>query len=179
MNLDDNILEEGITQVILAVDVGSSSIRCTAYRVRAATGSSPTKPGGSSQQADKVEPVSEDSYAVRKIRTVEPNTGKIMLTTEDGTNLLDEIDGIIDECLEKLRNSLEEFHVLGLGFATFCMNLIALDEYGNPVGKEATLSYACATPSVAEECRWLKRYDVLYIIDVSKLIGQTLDSKCY
>lgn len=153
MSSDDKIMEEGVPQVILAVDVGSSSIRCTAYRMRAGASSK------SQSQANKVvEPVSEDSFAVRKIRTVEPNTGKIMLTTEDGTNLLDDIDGIIDECLEKLRNSLEEFHVLGLGFATFCMNLIALDEYGKPVGKEATLSYACATPGVADECRWLKRY---------------------
>jgi gluconokinase len=161
---------DDVIQVILAVDVGSSSIRCTAYRVRTntAAGSSPGSKSDSQQQqqANKVEPVSEDSFAVRKIRTVETNTGKIMLTTEDGTNLLDEIDWIIDECLEKLRNSLEEFHVLGLGFATFCMNLIALDEYGKPVGKEATLSYACATPGVADECRWLKRYVLMYIFDV-------------
>lgn len=135
-------------EIILALDIGSSSIRCSAYKIV-------SNDGG--KAGTKVEPMSDDSFAVRQMRTVEPNTGKIMLQTEGGTNLLDEIDGIIDECLEKLRNSADEIRVVGLAFATFCMNLIAIDENGKPVGKEATLSYACSTPAVGEECRWLKR----------------------
>lgn len=129
-------------KVILTVDIGSSSIRCGAYEI---TGKDGVVPFG-------------DCFSVRKIRTVEPNTGKIMLKTEKGTDLQDEIDGVIDDVLQHLRNSSVDMRVVGLGFATFCMNLIAIDMYGQPVGKDATLSYGCCSPEVADECRWLKSH---------------------
>jgi sugar (pentulose or hexulose) kinase len=130
-----------VIQVVLALDIGSSSIRCGAYEVTAKA---------------QVKPL-QDCFASCKVRTVEPITGKIELITEHGTSLLDEIDATIDAALLKLRKFPEPTRVVGVGFATFCMNLIALDETGKPVGKDATLSYACSTAAVAEECRWLKR----------------------
>jgi gluconokinase len=134
-------MSDGVIQVVLALDIGSSSIRCGAYEVTSKAQATPL----------------QDCFASRKVRTVEPITGKIELITEHGTSLLDEIDAIIDAALVNLRKHPEPTRVVGVGFATFCMNLIALDETGKPVGKEATLSYACSTPAVAEECRWLKR----------------------
>jgi ribulose kinase len=135
------MMSDDFVQVVLALDIGSSSIRCGAYKV---TG----KP--------RVEQL-KDCFSFRTIRTVEPNTGKIMLKTEKGTSLLDEIDSIIDATLQKLRNFPEPTRVVGLGFATFCMNLIALNEWGIPMGNEATLSYACSTPTVTAECQWLRK----------------------
>lgn len=147
-NDNDNHSEENSTPttdeigIVLALDIGSSSIRCSAYEV----------------EGRKVE-LFRDCFAVRHISTVEPNTGKIMLSTAESISdgLLIEVDSIVDECLAKLRRCNQTTRVVGLGFASFCMNLVALNEYGKPIGKEATLSYACATPSVAEECRYLKK----------------------
>lgn len=129
-------------ELILTIDIGSSSIRCAAHEV-----------------IGKNEVVSfVDCHAVRKIRTVEPITGKIMLKTENGTDLHEEIDGVIDDVLNQIRNSSVGIKVVGIGFATFCMNLIALDVNGQPVGKDATLSYACSSPEVANQCESLKSY---------------------
>lgn len=128
-------------EIILTIDIGSSSIRCAAHEV-----------------IGKNEVVSfVDCHSVRKIRTVEPITGKIMLKTEKGTDLHEEIDGAIDDVLFQIRNSSVDVQVVGIGFANFCMNLIALDMNGQPVGKDATLSYACSSPEVANECELLKR----------------------
>lgn len=129
-------------EIVLTLDIGSSSIRCGAYKV---IGDS------------KVERL-EGCFASRVLRTVEPNTGKIELRTEHGKSLLDEIDAIVDETLENLRKYPTSARVVGMGFASFCMNLIAVDASGIPVGKEATLSYACSTPTVADVCKRLKRY---------------------
>lgn len=139
-------------EIVLTLDIGSSSIRCGAYKV---IGDS------------KVERL-EGCFASRVLRTVEPNTGKIELRTEHGKSLLDEIDAIVDETLENLRKYPTSARVVGMGFASFCMNLIAVDASGIPVGKEATLSYACSTPTVADVCKRLKselgtkREDELY-----------------
>jgi ribulose kinase len=127
--------------VVIALDIGSSSIRCSAYRVLGKDGVK----------------MLDQCYTVRQLKTVESISGKIRLTTEQGTDLLDEIDGIVDDVLQKLRELAEPTKVLGLGFASFCMNLIALDALGHPVGQEATISYSCSTSDVGDECRWLKR----------------------
>eukprot|EP00546_Thalassionema_frauenfeldii_P012009 CAMPEP_0178915198 /NCGR_PEP_ID=MMETSP0786-20121207/11885_1 /TAXON_ID=186022 /ORGANISM="Thalassionema frauenfeldii, Strain CCMP 1798" /LENGTH=516 /DNA_ID=CAMNT_0020588265 /DNA_START=397 /DNA_END=1947 /DNA_ORIENTATION=+ len=81
-----------------------------------------------------------------------------MLKTERGTDLHEEIDGAIDDVLFQIRNSSMDVKIVGIGFANFCMNLIALDMNGQPVGKDATLSYACSSPEVANECELLKSY---------------------
>ena len=133
-------MNDDVVQVILALDIGSSSIRCGAYKV---IGES------------NVEQL-EGCFASKVLRTVEPTTGKIELTTEHGTSLFDEFDAIVDTTLQNLRKYPTPTRVAGMGFASFCMNLIALDAEGIPVGKDATLSYACSTSAVADECRRLK-----------------------
>ena len=129
-------------QVILALDVGSSSARCSAYRI--------LKDDPTTVQA------LNDCSAQRKIRSVQPNTGKIKLTGED-CSLLDEIDACVDTTLQALRDNGESFQVVGLGFSTFVMNLVGVDKNGHVVGEEATISYACNTREVANECRTLRR----------------------
>jgi len=144
----------------LALDVGSSSARCSAYRIV----DSDDAPATTVQEID-------GCYAQRKIRSVRPNTGKIILTGETDDkgevyNLLDEIDGCIDTTLQALceRHANETFQVVGLGFSTFVMNLVGVDCNGNPVGEEATVSYACNSPQVAEECRNLRRFVPCFLL---------------
>lgn len=142
-------------QVILALDIGSSSARCSAYRIVDDSTSTTIK-------------ALDGCTFQRKIRSVQPNTGKILLNgTNEGEsyNLLDEIDASIDATLEALREHCadEPFQVVAVGFSTFVMNLIGVDKNGNPVGEEATISYACNSPQVAEECRNLKRFVLLQV----------------
>jgi gluconokinase len=127
-------------QVILALDIGSSSVRCSAYRIvdKDTTTTTPLE------------------QCCRKIRCVQPNTGKIQLETEEGGSLLDEIDACVEMILQDLRQYWD-FQVVGLGFSTFVMNLVGVDSSGNVVGQEATLSYACNSSDVVKECRNLRK----------------------
>lgn len=125
-------------QVILALDIGSSSVRCSAYRI---------------VDKDTTTPLEQ---CCRKIRCVQPNTGKIQVVTEEGGSLLDEIDACIETMLHDLRQYWD-FQVVGLGFSTFVMNLVGVDTSGNVVGQEATLSYACNSSDVVRECRTLRK----------------------
>jgi gluconokinase len=100
-------------------------------------------------------------YSQLKIRSVHPNTGNIVLNgvnedTGESYSLLDEIDACIDKTLQALRSQQESFQVVGVGFSTFVMNLVGVDRDGNVVGEEATISYACNSPQVAQECKSLK-----------------------
>jgi len=69
--------------------------------------------------------------------------------------MLHQIETCLDETLESLRP--KKFSVVGLGITTFAMNLIGVDANGEIIGKDATFSYACNTPDVAEECRRLRQ----------------------
>ena len=124
--------------VVLALDVGSSSRRCSAYVLN-------------DNDNDTVRALT-DCVGVRKCRLVEPNTGRILLDW-------DTIDDAIDDALQGLRmlqqETATEFRVVALGFSSFCMNLIGVDSKGRPV-PEATISYACNTPEVAAEVQTLK-----------------------
>lgn len=140
-------------QVILALDVGSSSVRCSAFRIL--------------QDDRTVQSVQalDGCNAQRKMRSVEPNTGNIILNgksdeTGESYSLLDEIDACIDTTLDALREkySHDDFQVVGLGFSTFVMNLVAVDSNGDVVGPEATLSYGCNSPSVVQACKDMKRF---------------------
>lgn len=93
-------------------------------------------------------------------QAIDPVTGRIkMQDTVHGRYLLDEIDSVIDECLAALRKHvMDPIQIIGLGFSSFVMNFVAVDENGTLVGEMATLSYACQSPEVALACRKLKRY---------------------
>ena len=147
--------------VILVLDVGSSSVRCSAYQIVENENDGTTS----------VEAL-DGCYAQLKIRSVQPNSGKIILNgvkedTGESYNLLDEIDGCIHKTLASLReHDFSSFQIVGLGFSTLVMNLIGVDKNGNVIGEEATISYACNLPEVAQKCRNLKRFVVVWYLIV-------------
>ena len=114
--------------VIIGLDIGSSSVRCTAYR-----------------QAD-LSVVASHSSPKRSVVA----GGCI----DDVVGILDEIDAL----LETTAAELDDWAVVAaIGFSTFCMNLVGVDGNGNPVGHHATLSYAHQSSRVNEEVACLKR----------------------
>jgi sugar (pentulose or hexulose) kinase len=120
--------------IIVAIDVGSSSVRCSAYH-----------------DNDNKELSVIDSTS-KEMRTVHPNTGKIQLS------VVETVDQCIDELLQKLDHDQDRYTVSAVGFSTFVMNLVGVDASGELIGEEATVSYACNTPSVAKEVEKIKRY---------------------
>jgi sugar (pentulose or hexulose) kinase len=129
--------------VILAIDIGSSSIRCTAYDV-------------SNQECNQYRAVASQSQSRR---SVQPGTGKILLANDDdGTTLLDDIDVLVDQVLSQLQSvSHEAYNVIAVGFSSFVMNLVGVDVHGHLMGDHATLSYACSQSDVNAEVNNLKR----------------------
>eukprot|EP00934_Nitzschia_sp_Nitz4_P000777 Nitzschia sp. Nitz4//scaffold165_size50357//20018//21691//NITZ4_007021-RA/size50357-processed-gene-0.49-mRNA-1//1//CDS//3329538132//777//frame0 len=125
--------------VLLALDIGSSSIRCNAFSMQG-NGSIVAIPECASSKA---------------MRAVQPNTGKIRLTYNT-ESIFDIIDQCLDSVIVLLRKKNPGFRVVGLGFSTFVMNLIAVDRNGRVLGDKFTLSYACNLPGVADECRALR-----------------------
>jgi sugar (pentulose or hexulose) kinase len=121
--------------VIIAIDVGTSGTRCSAY-------------GWSDENIACWEGAS------RKLRSLQPN-GKIRIEA-----IITAIEACLDEVLEKLRQSAEfdplRHEIVALGFSTFCMNLVGVTSKGK-LNEEATISYACNTDAVAREVEVLKR----------------------
>ena len=158
-------------RIVLALDIGSSSIRCSPYEC------SSTSPSQSTTTS-AVRAIPE-CCAVRKVSSVRPNTGKIILThlksqsdkpgnhSVNVTSLFDEIDDCIDESLHSLRshyngNNKNEknscFQIVGVGISTFVMNFIGVNSNGQIINdEESTLSYACNSPEVVQECHSLKQ----------------------
>jgi gluconokinase len=132
--------------LVLAIDVGSSSIRCTAYEVN------------SVEDCDPFHVVAASSVPRR---VIQPLTGRILVFSdgEENGNLFDVIDHCVDEVLYQLKSYSGK--VVAIGFSTLVMNLIGVDEHCRPVGNDATLSYACQIPAVNEEVEHLKWYDVV------------------
>ena len=94
-----------------------------------------------------------------KVSSVRPTTGHIVLRHNKESTLFDLIDGCVDDTLALLRKHYQDsnYEVVGVGFSSFVMNFIGLNDSGHPVGEEATLSYASNTPDVVKECQVLKR----------------------
>jgi gluconokinase len=126
--------------VILALDIGSSSVRCTAYQV---------------YDFASVSAITNCS-ALRTVRLVQPTTGKIEVQLGD-TTLMDQVDACVDETLQSLRKLTEPFRVVGVGCSCFVMNLVAVKADGSLVGQEASMSYACNAASVAAECQTIRQ----------------------
>jgi gluconokinase len=131
--------------IVITIDVGSSSVRSSAYALNAGGTLSPSM-----------------ASASRPKRSVQPNTGKIVLKgVGDSPSLMDLVDQCVDETLQKLRELFgrdQQWEVLGIGFSTFVMNLVGVSADGAVVGEEASISYACNSAAVAEEVQALKRY---------------------
>ena len=174
------------TSVILSIDVGSSSIRCTPYKylndadgtgagaTRSAT--SPSSPSNKNKHKflasrcndiDKSTIIAIDQCAsVCNISCVEADTGYILLqrkcsTANTSRTILQDINGCIDETIASLRvHQHETFQIIAVGITTFVMNLIGIDNNGENVslGKEYTCSYACNLQSVQHQCHQLKEH---------------------
>jgi gluconokinase len=127
--------------VILALDIGSSSIRCVAYSLTEGTSSVSAVPGCSS------------SIPARSVR---PNNGKIQWKSSDNETVLDKVDSCVDSVLKSLRKNKTSFRVVAVGFSSFVMNLIAVDADGNVLGDDLTMSYACNAPAVAKKCQAIR-----------------------
>jgi gluconokinase len=146
-----------ISSIILAIDVGSSSVRCTAYQCYG-TNTDPMEGCSSSIQRQGVEPI----------------TGTIRTN-----GLFEAVDSAVDEVLSKLRRivGLEDggettIKVEAVGFSTFVMNLIAVNDDGELISfnqqnagnaeddtntTTVGISYACNTPEVQAECQRLRQ----------------------
>jgi len=135
--------------VVLSIDVGSSSIRCTAYDITSAVAYA---------VAYDPLPVCAASSALRKV--IQSGTGRILVysdTNSEDRTLFDDIDQCVDEVVQQLNSSTDK--VVAIGFSTLVMNLIGVDEHGIPIGNDTTMSYACQTPTVNQEVDRLKRYE--------------------
>eukprot|EP00986_Skeletonema_menzelii_P002313 scaffold627_cov144-Skeletonema_menzelii.AAC.22 len=132
--------------VILVIDAGSSSVRCTSYELLDSSEvlSTRTQP--------PIKAIEGMSYSV-PMMSVTPNTGYIRIH-----EVIDAIDLCIDEVLRLLRETIsDEYNITALGFSTFVMNLVGVDEFGEPLGDEATMSYACNRAEVLDTCSRIER----------------------
>lgn len=129
--------EDTEREIILALDVGSSSVRCSAFKVSKKDGS-----------IEKIQSASKTVSCVR------PNSGKIQWHHGNET-LLDIIDQCVDVTIQKLRGD-HVGSIAAVGFSSFVMNLVGCDESGNFIDEEATMSYACNTIDVAKECKTIR-----------------------
>jgi gluconokinase len=157
-------------QIIITIDVGSSSVRSSAYYYASCwrdDDDDDSGAGGSGTLIPSSSPsIISMASASRPHRSVQPNTGKIALQGgggEDGPSLMDLVDQCVDETLRKLRAELfdrdqQQWEVLGIGFSTFVMNLVGVSADGDVVGEEASISYACNSAAVGKEVQALKRY---------------------
>lgn len=130
-------------QLILCIDLGSSSVRCSLYTI------------GDDNAAEPIQVLDGGSTSLAW-EAVHPETGKIRWRqAPDGCTLLDLVDQCVDELLEKLPSS--SMDIVAVGFSSLVMNLVGVDAEGIPVGDEATLSYACNLPQVATKVKELQR----------------------
>jgi len=154
-----------MTNVILAIDVGSSSIRCTGYEYHGVLDSQAdwdldySSPQLSpSSQGPHVMALEGVNHTIR-MSSIIPNTGHIRIQ-----QVLLAADTCVDEVLRLLRQKRGEekldtnssYQIVAIGFSTFVTNLVAVDMHGDPVGEAATLSCACNREDVVKECQKLR-----------------------
>jgi sugar (pentulose or hexulose) kinase len=169
--------EQQKRNVILAIDVGSSSIRCTAYDCCG------------NRSTDGKHTLVDPSFAILASysyprKSVETYTGHIRIVDDTSSissssvsqstsdsrsaptnhDLFDCIDTCVDQVLYQLQRNpndstcqMHDFNIVGVGFTTFVMNLIGIDPNGRPLGNNVTMSYACQTKQVQEEVLQIKR----------------------
>lgn len=104
--------EDAAVEVLLAVDVGSSSVRCCPFAV-----------SRSSQTSFPL-----GSVGVARERVVFGPMG-----TASAPDVTKAAARVVLECVERLRKVLPSFEVKALGFACFSMSLVGVDSSGNPV----------------------------------------------
>jgi len=148
--------------IILAIDAGSSSVRCTGYEYHGDNKED-------SQHIDNNDINNDPSSSPLVIAmdgishtismsAINPNTGYIHIQ-----QVLSAIDECVDEVLCLLRStdnnntsSSDGYQIIAVGFSTFVMNLVGVDVNGDPVSDVATCSYACNRDDVVRECQALR-----------------------
>ena len=132
--------------VILALDVGSSSVRCSAYDSLSPGISAAGKQGVEEPQLSRLRCLATS----RRLRRSVDFQGRIAWNESTcSRNLLDVLDECVDDVLNQ--NELQEKQIIGVGFSTFAMNLVGVNRLGEMVGGDATMSYACQMPEVNAE----------------------------
>ena len=138
--------------VIIAVDLGSSSVKCSAY---AFSNKNESNNGESRLSSSPPVMAISGAHASKSMRAVCPHTGHI----ENVNELLVAADQCLENVLSVLHSSKDknEYKIVAVGFSSFSMNLVGINAIGAPVGKEATMTYACNTDQVVQEVDRLKR----------------------
>jgi len=117
----------------LAVDIGSSSVRCSAYVLR----------------VDRSVTFVSGTLAQIKRDAIEIDG------TADAEKVLHDVETSVDECLCRLR-AMDLAHLVSVvGFASFVMNLVGVDRSGRPI--TPVLTYADRHPSTATYARKLRQ----------------------
>jgi hypothetical protein len=142
-----------MNKLILCVDLGSSSVRCSLYEL----------------VDDLVVEGNDGRAAVQVVdglvtglswQAVHPHTGRLCLQQDDDRSLFAVVEACIDETLQKLATSTKsDGAIVAVGFSSLVMNLLGVDAAGQPVGEEATLTYACHSSAVAAKVQELQGYE--------------------
>ena len=165
--------------VSIAIDVGSSSIRCTAYDCGRIADISCTSSSSSQTPHQRPPYTVLASYSYPR-KSIDSYTGNIRIFDSDdnipsslspldnvniNTAMSNDIFDCIDTCLNQVLRQLQsqmnnnhvQYNIIGVGFSTFVMNLIGVDHNYRPVGNTATMSYACQSKEVQDEVKRLQR----------------------
>lgn len=149
--------------IILAIDAGSSSIRCTGYEYYGDNTESTNdidsdNNNNNDQSLSPLVTAMDGISHTISMSAIDPNTGHIHIQ-----QVLSAIDECVDKVLCLLRStynnnttSNDGYKIIALGFSTFVMNLVGVDVNGDPVSDVATCSYACNRDDVVRECQALR-----------------------
>ncbi len=114
-------------ELVLTLDIGSSSVRCRAYDQAARhVSSTPDNP-----------PLHARTYALGNDGTLP--VGEVTATA----------DAVVDDCLADLRRLSGDVRILGVGISSLAMSLVGVDAAGWPVTPGFT--YACRHGAAAAE----------------------------
>lgn len=139
--------------MILVLDIGSSSIRCSIY----------------------IEDGTVFKRASRCFAVVDHKIGKLNVEV-DGRSLWD----LIDDCIDEVLNQTPPKPIEAVGFACLAMNLVGVDEFGKPVGSKATLTYACRDTIVSTNLVQLQNeLDDESVSDIYRKTGCYMGSSSY
>ena len=109
--------------LILAIDIGSSSVRCIAYDLN-------------------LHPIVS---IASKLQAINPNGGSIRIS-----QVITTVESCIDSMLKNIRQKIKEFTIVRVCISSFVMNLIGIAD--DEIVENGTLSYACNLHEVGKEC---------------------------
>lgn len=135
-------------KIIISLDVGSSSIRCTPFVLQ-------TKQDGNDNETSSPVTAIPECASTYKGSSVKPGTGYIKIDIE-GKTIVEIISSSIDQTLSLLRARKQEFEVVAVGITTFVMNLLGVSSDGTVSDSSHTCSYACNLETVEKQCVSLK-----------------------